>query len=757
MWAAFSALDQEEGSLDSIPLDRRELAHQLFKTAISNHAFCPRDALTTNRVTVLVNTGAKGTGKTTLQGMELYWFSKMVHHSIGLGITFNEDQGCLTTERASNPLDGKLAVGLRILHRVLSCLLDKSGASIAIDNHGRQLGQLLRAIGKECIVQTAVGAARLLLGAPPETKVLLVVDELAMACVNDSYTPSMFMRGLCSEMDAEQWLYLSLSAYKAVDMQKFQSDSGRAIVLLPLPPIFPVCAMTEAQCSKLPAVVRLFADEKLRRLLSRKDEAIDAYLRVARLLACSGGHPRRVAQLLNQLHSIYRIEGAPDPKKIVNALREALGGVNGAAKEEQLRKRMDAQLPWHAADVSTQLCSMNALLPQVIRDIVRAFLFPQNQERAADHFVLLEGASRGLWQFLPVPGNESGFLFCPLLVLSVLPRFLQKKEKVPLELRLSFCALVETLCSYCGMGPSPGAQAVIPSRLDRSKLFERLVYHSISMHILAKVSPPKKQYLQLCEFFPQNAAASPLSSIVSPLWTDQLPFTTAATLAEIEWFPLFSKAGSQVSNVDNVESLLLKFKASEKDVVLFMPKAKDNPSGDFFILLRLANPQELLYPTPGGQTGPAHWKRAGGTVMAQYILVVVQVKEWLFDANRSCSVEDAWRLNQRPFLYEHYGNNKSKSTPSGLKNQVQSTLPADCKTHGVFPLFALFTANPLEPTNPLLDPRHDKRLTQYEAVGCLDDMRKWLPTAAYNAQGGHFLRAMFGPLLPDNEAGSDHA
>merc|ERR1711953_476029 len=201
---------------------------------------------------------------------------------------------------------------------------------------------------------------------------------------------------------------LTVSSYGCLDLVKFVTGSNRPLNMQPLPPIFPI-TQEEIGSDQMPLLVQLLHAKLTKPLLREKQDLVQ---RVSELLLISGGHPRRVQNLLEYLNQLA-------PKKD-NPTREGL-----LAKMENGDTTM-------VPDLEKAITSMNGILDisdvdlepgsfndNLMRDLVVSYNFPTSPEEAKKMESSLALINRGLCSFLPIhPGSLRGrsFLAYPTLI-----------------------------------------------------------------------------------------------------------------------------------------------------------------------------------------------------------------------------------------------------------------------------------------------------------------------------------------------------
>ena len=262
--------------------------------------------ITSSRVHLLCNAGYRGSGKTILQGFNCFWFVSETK-ALAIDITFNDDQYDLIRGKGTLMLteeDFNVAVAIRILHRLVMYFYrnERDGGLEFANGELNRNGTLAQLVLElKSPLDSILKVVRAYFG-NPDLKILLAVDELAKAASATMLASDMMSR-LTAIMDRDNQLVLSVSAYGALDLSKFATNSNRPILLQSLGPIFSVSGFT-ASVEILPKVMMPFYNSCLRMTLRNEARDLELYSRLSRLISYSGGHPRRVEVLLNQLAHI---------------------------------------------------------------------------------------------------------------------------------------------------------------------------------------------------------------------------------------------------------------------------------------------------------------------------------------------------------------------------------------------------------------------------------------------------------------------
>ena len=306
----------------------------------------PKD--TSGRYSLLCNTGPKGSGKTVLQRQNMLQVARDFGF-LAVEIEFNGIQSVGT--------EGKAKFTRRVANRIL-CYLPKYWGmdwpecleAIAKDFEGKDkspLSSITRAVEE---LKKALNH---------KGPVLLAVDELAMAPRSGkrdkkgNLSELCLIMQLCGIMDdsldlsANNRIFLAVSVYDLVDLGALATRSSRTLLHQELPPILPVM-LDSAVLTRLPVWLQVFFNKKKREKMKLK--LASDMGGAAKLLAESGGHPRRIEALIEEMHSICSIvenkanNKADAQKKKDEAAKKRKDEVAMKQKAEDDKKRKAAAI-----------------------------------------------------------------------------------------------------------------------------------------------------------------------------------------------------------------------------------------------------------------------------------------------------------------------------------------------------------------------------------------------------------------------------
>ena len=314
--AAMSAHKAEDQLINGVPyVVRRQGAE-----ALAKHIEYPDH--NSVRFDLPCNTGPKGSGKTVLQCQNML----QVARDFGFLAVEIEFNGIQTVEYENKPSFARLVAnqilsylpknqGLdwtelheseadftrRVAKRIL-CYLPKY--------QGLDWSKCLKAITKDFDgkdesplddVTRAVEELKKALN--HEGPVLLAVDELAMAPGNKKHNLST----LCRIMDqslhlsADKRIFLAVSVYSLVDLGALATESSRDLVHQELPPILPMLLDSDVLTRSPDWLQVFFSKEKREEMKLKLTSDMGG---VPKLLAESGGHPRRIEALIEEVDEI---------------------------------------------------------------------------------------------------------------------------------------------------------------------------------------------------------------------------------------------------------------------------------------------------------------------------------------------------------------------------------------------------------------------------------------------------------------------
>lgn len=219
------------GTIGGVPVDERHCSVEKLMTSL-----LPR--VESRRTPILYNAGFRGSGKTVLQAFNMHRFVERTQ-GIAIDVTFNDDQEILWPgkHKVLNICLLEVAVACRMLHRVMHYQTDRKYADRKFNYQSPIIQSIIQL---KAPLQTALSLVRRVLRAPGGPKIMLAVDELSKAGDYKDNDPS---------------LYLSISAYGCVDVQRMVTSSNRRQLLQPLSPILPFYGKSDDKISLLPFVL----------------------------------------------------------------------------------------------------------------------------------------------------------------------------------------------------------------------------------------------------------------------------------------------------------------------------------------------------------------------------------------------------------------------------------------------------------------------------------------------------------------------
>ena len=537
-------------------------------------------------------------------------------------------------------------------------------------------------------LETALSLVRRLLGAPKDTKIMLAVDELSKASnPKGKYAQSLMMSDLCHSMDADLSLYLSISAYGCVDVQRMVTGSTRRLLLQPLPPILPLYGNNYDKISLLPFVLRPFFAEEMRVLLPCSRDDLSVYWRISELFHTAGAHPRRLQYLFSKLSEAnskfeFVLDGLKN-KSAVDFSRELEGWLNESTKAYIIKAISgECAFSYDHRDLS------GSDMKQFAKDVVVPFEFPKDAKNAEKHNVMLGGSVSGFCSYLPqLPDSLKGFAYIPPPVLDEISNQSYEEPEADALALLSEALFCNRYCPIWG-AKLPGKQTKIEKALEEVALYSLLLYARCNENF----SPNTFCYGNECGSGLELRLRSGSSVEV---WKDivQIPYNESVQSADGRLQrarQLFSKYVYRLERKPGCSG------------ALFQLSDTGNMGGDVYGLFRSAASDE-------------------------YVLLVVQCKDWFGRRHHT----DVTSTSDDELRAEW---NKSKSVfPDKvihLKKKNFST-----KNVVVRVLHLLMTSNDLP---KMLSPIEKNR-----GIITFQSMRYWIPPAAYALECTRELRKLF--------------
>ena len=348
--AAMSAHKAEDQLIHGVPYVVRKQGAD----ALAAHIEYPDH--NSDRYSLPCNTGPTGSGKTVLQRQNML----QVARDFGFLAVEIEFNGIQTVEYENKPIFARLVATLlsylpksqgldwtefheseadftrRVAKRIL-CYLPKY--------QGLDWSDCLKAITKDFDgkdksplddVTRAVEELKKALN--HEGPVLLAVDELATAPGNKKRNLSTLCRIMDQSMrlSADKRIFLAVSVYNLVDLGALASQSRRNLVHQELPPILPVL-LDSAVLTRSPVWLQVFFSKEKREEIGLK--LTSDMGGVPKLLAESGGHPRRIQALIGEVDKIGR-------RVLGNAVRKAKRNKTTVEESEVLPSLLQSVDTW---------------------------------------------------------------------------------------------------------------------------------------------------------------------------------------------------------------------------------------------------------------------------------------------------------------------------------------------------------------------------------------------------------------------------
>jgi hypothetical protein len=482
-----NARDGQSAMIDIVPVDLREASRSVFERFEERPVW---GASFQRRVHPLVNSGFRGSGKTVLLHFDCARFVtsariKKAHggrQPLAIYVTFNGSQGGVMPSLPADDWQFAEAICNRVVDQLLKAAADvnrpSAGTTLRADVKSALAGTLALDVYdasndddaakrdaararvrarfaaqhgvRDKLIELVLLDVKAALGVDAETPVLLAVDELS-ASVKDNNANASALRGgflslLNRAVDSIEesawrdgkrgWLYLSASVYKCLDVVDFTTSSGRPVLLQPLPPVLPF-SLSRLHLASTPPVLRPFVDLVQRALLPFVDNAaVAAYACLSSWLIGTGGHPRTVMVLLEQLATASdnaqwvqvkdRATASAFAEQLVHRVDELRSALEAPAANGAQFGRLDPSfslVKWDtclsdafARPALGKRRNIAVMMGELARDCVVPFEFPQDTDKAANHSALLSATQTGAASFLlPLGrGGGKGRAFVPL-------------------------------------------------------------------------------------------------------------------------------------------------------------------------------------------------------------------------------------------------------------------------------------------------------------------------------------------------------
>ena len=645
---------------------------------------------------LLCNAAFRGSGKSTIQEFNLFWFVNETKQ-IGIEVTYNDDQAHLWMGgKVSDDRTFEQSVAIRMIHRILCWSTDdKTADAIVKDN---RMISIISSVSEPILF--AMRMVRRLVNAPSDTKIMLGVDELSKAG-NAGYAPSEMLSQLTTDyLDKDASLFLSVSVYGAVDIKQFCTFSSRVLLFQALPPIWHnIQGIDPQSVHLLPMALQPFVDERKRINLPYDSAARLVYSRISKLIQYTAGHPRRVQKLLSAL--------APFDSIVPPSLMSDLERRGDKGPGETFASLLGAWLDANEKKVKVDLTE-NGPFPESIDSLVNDLYGPSLSQKdfdksvvrvvedlavdCAKRFVLntpsvspdhrhratLAGSVEGYTHILTTEDRFS-IGFVPMEVLRTLD---DDFEWGPCGSAL--VKLKDSVRSYLNYLPNVGKGRNAGKGLDDGK------GRNAGKSLEAVVAASMLLYARANRKFPLSTLCAPTHCGKAIAGFDELRGGgDIEYIDSVDSFPPFTKPEFQLE-ASHVSDLIHQL-AQDSAGAIIVPKETYNLLGDVFCLFR---------------------KRK------EWVLVVVQVKDWFGDTAKGHQMVDQWR--------------KHRSVTPDSTMQVLNRRKNVTET--VHIVFTLFCANDI-PKGIVCGAN--------EGVGNILHMKDWLPTAAYACQNAVQLRSIF--------------
>ena len=435
-------------TINGVPADMRRNCRELLKMSLERPHF-------SNRLHLLCTSASKGLGKTSVLYFNMHWFLQDTQ-GIAVVVTFNDDQGGLWKGKGAVACAEDLLQGLavRILHRVLA---HYTNSDFADKQFGVGLNSKITKLvaNLQNPLDSALRLLPRLLGAPPDTKVLLCVDELSKAELESTPTgqvpfTSSRMLGLLtgSYLDKIPTLFLAVSTYGAVDLVKLSTGSNRPLLLQSLEPLWHEDGFNSQSIPLLPALLQPFYDKTMRKCLPFDMKSKRLYADISGWLTLPAGHPRRVEGLFRELRKgdellkdhVTAISTASSRQtkqvagvEFVAALTKWLGRERRNAIVRSIIASVGLPQDGFVSLINLPAEEVNELsideksqavaiaVEYLAKDTACAFQMPGNKDAAAAHANSLKGTVNGHCHFLRKANTNDVHAFIPLPVLDRLP------------------------------------------------------------------------------------------------------------------------------------------------------------------------------------------------------------------------------------------------------------------------------------------------------------------------------------------------
>ena len=261
-----------------------------------------------------------------------------------------------------------------------------------------------------------------LVGAPADTKVLLSVDELSKTA-SKSEKVSSFMSILTSLADKTSTLHLSISAYGALDLAKFTTDSNRPLLFQSLPPLWHDGGYRPESIPLLPLLLQPFFDKKKRVTLPYDMDSLKVYSKISGWLLETAGQPRRISTLFCELRQFDECIGdmvdnwqynMNHGRKFVSALKT---WVNADDRDDNIQFALDVVpflIDFKDLKIDSTTTSVSSVVESLAQDTACAFPIPAKANSGHEwslkgtvdgycHYLARNKLARHVHAFIPLP------------------------------------------------------------------------------------------------------------------------------------------------------------------------------------------------------------------------------------------------------------------------------------------------------------------------------------------------------------------
>ena len=623
----------EAAHIHGVPIDNREAARVVFHRhfdLVDQQATLPVGGRAP-RFPLLCCFGIRGSGKTTLQALNMQQFMARYPDCLAVESTFNDDQSDLCDARFLQELGIvgragiRLLVAVRILHRLVASVLRLTAGEAGIEFTDRFSLVLaaLRPLGGHAL-DAALHVVRHFAGKEPTAWVLLIVDEIAQAATKLGVPPAEILSELTSFCDEFPNVYLSTTVYDCVDLKAFTTGSSRPLSLQSLGPIL---IFSEQQIRSLPRALQELSDQQICKLFmaTHKKKAKRFLFNFAKVLLLAGGHPRRWQYLLQYFAIV-----CPKREATLEMFMDAVLLRDLFVTEAEAAMNMAVDYSNLSSVKDLRKLDLNALAGNVSAP----FKFPTDATSALQCQGFLLGTQQGLCSFVSKQAGDflEGHAFLPLPVLQNLAKLLDEDH---LPRATALLQLSDAICKYSLTPKSTSGQP-----------FEVLTEMALLLHFRCNKN------FELSTLCHNNPAATELLSATVKAGV------TTQHITNVPFFPVDPKPedGEPVRLTAEAKAFFEEQTDCAKVCRLTTP---NNAGVDIMCLLPLSN---------------SNGKR---------ILLLVECKD------RPVIHQDVvkhWKFNRSYFCNSFIDINAQ---------QVRNPVPAYLERHNITPVFLLFSSNPI--------------------------------------------------------------